>query len=105
MTERLWIVLIVAIVVVLVVFMLRRQLKNLVLKGLGMEAQVETHGPDSPENNRTSPPAGGVSITNFKQKGSRNEMKISRDGVNVDRAKQIGRDQKIVVGREDSETN
>lgn len=104
MTERFWIVLIVAIVVVLVVFMLRRQLKNLVLKGLGMEAQVETHGPDSTAIAQESTiRKGGVSITDFKQTGSQNVLDIGRGDVSVARTKQKGTGQEINVRSDDAE--
>jgi hypothetical protein len=75
--------------------MLRRQLKSLVLKGMGMEAEVQTHNVDAGPTNNAS--RGGVNIKDLEQTGSRNELNIGRDGVNVERTKQEGTGQKINV--------
>ena len=97
MSEKTWIILIVALTVVLVVIILRRQLKNLHVKGMGMEAKLETHS-DSPS---TDPKATGrrasVNIGDFNQTGFGNELNISRGDTNVERTKQIGKSQKISV--------
>ena len=96
MSEKFWIILVVTIAVLLVVFMLRRQLKSLVLKGMGMEAEVQTHGADNLPGNASSARA-SVNIKDFKQDGSGNELNIGRDDVNVERTKQKGIGQKINV--------
>lgn len=93
MSERFWIVLVVAVAVVVVVLILRRQLKSLILKGLGMEAEVQTHGGDSEPGDSH----GGVRIKDFKMLGRRNRLDISRDDVVVERTKQKGVDQEIRV--------
>jgi hypothetical protein len=98
MTEKLWIVLIVGVVVVLVVLILRRQLKKLALKGPGMEAEVETHGSDTADRKAAQPARkGGVRITDFKQTGSENVLDIGRGDVDVVRTKQKGTGQEIRV--------
>ena len=104
MSERFWIILVVAIVILLVVLMLRRKLKSLALKGMGMEAEVQTHNADSgagPKAEGAKQPS--VNIRDFSQDGSGNVLNISRDDVNVERIKQKGIDQKINVHSEKPE--
>lgn len=103
MTEKFWIILIVAVAVVVVVFILRRRLKSLDLKGMGMEAGVQTH--EEILNKSGEVRRAGVSIRGFKQTGSRNELNIGQKDVDVERTKQTGRDQKIVVRPEKPEAN
>ena len=98
MSERVWITLIVAFAIVLVVVILRRQLKSLVLKGMGMEAEVQTHSADPRISQPSSPgERPSVNISDVKQIGLRNKLNISRGDTNVERTKQIGKDQEINV--------
>jgi len=98
MSEKFWIIVVVAVAVLLVVFMLRRQLKSLALKGMGMEAKVQTHATNSGGTSKAS--AGrrhSVNISNLKLTGSGNELDISRGDVNVERTKLTGIGQKVKV--------
>lgn len=99
MSEKFWIILIVAVAVLLVVLMLRKKLKKLVLKGLGMEAEVETHVPDNARSNLTesvAPKRAGVNISNVNQHGSDNLIDVGRGDVNVEKIQQKDKG-KIIV--------
>ena len=105
MTQTFWIALIVAVAVVLVVLLLRRQLSSLFLKGMGMEARVETHGPDSQNaaRNTRAMTKGGVNISGFKQSGSNNKLDIARGDVNLEQTQQKGSGQEINVRADQAE--
>ena len=97
MSERVWIFLIVATAVVVVVFLLRKQLKTLLFKGGGIEAGLDTHGSlastDATPNRQAS-----VNISGNKLIGKRQGIEVTRTDVNVSDNKLKGEDQEIIVG-------
>jgi hypothetical protein len=105
MSEKVWVTLIVAVTVLFVVLMLRRQLRSLFLKGLGFHAEVQTHNVDSVvrSEDQSAGKSASVKISNFKQTGSRNVLDVKRDDVAVEKTTQKGLGHQINVGSDKSE--
>ena len=96
MTERVWIFLIVAIAIVAVVFLLRKQLSRLLFKGGGIEAEVATHSPLTSSDAQSSRQA-SVTISGNKLSGKRQGIEVDRSDTNVSGNKLKGEDQEILV--------
>ena len=95
MTERVWTFLIVAIAVVAVVFLLRKQLSRLIFKGGGIEAEVATHNPLTSADAQQS--QASVNISGNKLFGKRQAIEVDRSDTNVSDNKLKGEDQEIHV--------
>lgn len=101
MDNAIWIVLIVAVAVIVVLFMFRRDIRKFFLKASrdGVEAGLETRDPGQvfPPGGVPTGRAPGVTIKGNKQIGTKNEISVSRSSVNVEDNTQLGRDQSIEV--------
>jgi len=96
MTERVWILLIVAISIMVVVFLLRKKLSRLLFKGGGIEAEVTTHNPLGSADAQPSSQA-SVTISANKLIGKRQGIEVDRSDTNVSGNKLKGEEQEILV--------
>jgi hypothetical protein len=96
MTENVWIALIIAVAIVLVVILLRKQLSRLLFKGGGIEAEVATHTPPNQANDKSGRQV-SVNISGNKLTGKRHGIDVGRNDVNVSDNRLKGEDDKIVV--------
>lgn len=101
MDTTIWIALIVAVAVIVVLFMFRRNIRKFFVKASrnGIEAGLETRDPS-----QSPPPAEiapvhpyGVNIKGNTQAGSGNKISVGQSNVNVEDNTQVGRDQSIEV--------
>ncbi len=101
MSERFWIIVVVAVGVLLLILILRSQLKRLAFKVAGVEAEVETHGAESASRAAAEPikRRAGINISDVNQAGSDNVIDVGRDDVNIERLSQ--KDKNKVVVRPD----
>jgi len=92
MSETLWITLIIAVVVLVVLFMFRKQLQSFLFKANreGIQAELNTRDP-RPQGRAQ------VNITGNRQAGKDNAIDVGRSGVNVQDNKQRGSNNKITV--------
>ena len=98
MDSTIWIALIIAVAVVVVLFMFRRDIRKFFVKASrdGVEAGLETRDP-----NQNTPEVAdrsyGVNIKGNTQAGSGNKISVAQSDVNVEDNAQVGRDQSIEV--------
>ena len=103
MSDSVWIVLIIAVVVLVALFIFRRQLSSFFLKASkeGLEAKLETREPaartSSAEPTGETGGRASVNISGSRQVGRRNKMRVGRPDVNISDVDQFGTDQEIEV--------
>lgn len=100
MSEKVWLYLIVAIAVLLLVLILRRRLSRLFFKGAGIETGLETHAPvGTPDGgaNRSAVRSKGIRIFKNWQIGKGNKIQVGRADASVEENRQLGVDQEIVA--------
>lgn len=99
MTEKEIIYLIVAVTILLIIFMLRKQLKRFLFKGGGLEAEVETHDRAGNGPSRTqSSSQGGIHISGNKLKGKKNKINVGYSRANVEENRLKGEGNEINAG-------
>jgi hypothetical protein len=101
MNDTVLTVLIVAVAVIVVLFMFRRQLSRFFLRAdkKGLEARLETHNPGAIAKRSDS-----ITIKGNQQVGADNAIAIERSNVNMADNLQLGERQRITV-RPDSSTS
>ena len=101
MDNTTWIVLIVAVAIIVVLFMFRRDIRKFFVKASrdGVEAGLETRDPGQSPPPVATPPGHprSVNIKGNTQAGSGNKISVAQPNVNVEDNKQLGRDQSIEV--------
>lgn len=97
MSDNVWIVLIVALTVIVVLFLFRRQLSSFFLRAGkdGLETRLETR--DTPGNAPGDGSDASVNISGTRQIGRKNKIRVSRPDVNISQVDQIGSEQQIDV--------
>jgi hypothetical protein len=101
MSDTVLIALIVAVTLVVVLYMFRRQLSNFVFRAnkQGVEAQLSTRQPDAPDQTPPGPdPSPGVVIRGNVQRGRDHKIQVGRDNVQVRDNLQEGQRQEITAG-------
>lgn len=100
MSDSVLIVLIVALAVIVVLYMFRRQLGNFAFRAnrQGLEAQLSTRQPDAPEEAAAPAPSPGVVISGSVQRGRGHKIQVSRDNVQVRDTLQQGQGHEISAG-------
>jgi hypothetical protein len=103
MSDTVQIVLIVAVTIIIVLIIFRRQLSNFFFKANkeGIEASLKTHKPTSGSGQDGDKVPGSnsadVSIRNNRIIGKKNEIDVGREDVAVNDNLMIGKEQKIVA--------
>ena len=97
MSDTVLVVLIIAITVVVVLYLFRRQLSDFLIKANkdGLEAHLKTRGTEEIETSTGERP--GVQISGSRLIGKKNEIEVRRDDVRVDDSLLLGQEQKISV--------
>lgn len=106
MSNSAQIAMIVAVAVVIVLYLFRRQLSKFMLKFTkdGLETELTTHTPDAPKPALASPPAASrpVVIKGNIQEGADHVIDVRRGDVEVIENLQEGDRQEISVGPDES---
>ena len=102
MNEKIILWSIVALTVLIVLFMFRRQLKHFLFKAgsEGIEARLDTYEKESNrrESDQIQTP-GTINISRNRQVGKNNKIEVAQENVNVTENKQLGSNQEIKVKR------
>ena len=99
MSDTVLVVLIIAITVIVVLILFRKQLSRFFIRANkeGVEAELQTHEQEKPAGEKA-----GVSISGNKQIGRDNVIDVGRDNVEVEDNLQLGEGQQIKVRPEKS---
>jgi len=104
MSDTVWIVLIVAIVILIVLYLFRSRLSRFVVKASkgGIEADLQTR--DSSQASEVAGSASdkqaSVNISGNRQIGRRNVIEVGRGNINIAGNTQLGEDQKITTSQD-----
>jgi hypothetical protein len=97
-SETVWIVLIIAVAVIVVLYMFRGALASFFLKATqeGFEAGLETREQPPSDDQAEHSPA-DVNVSDTWQIGRKNKIAVGRSDTNVSKSRQIGEEQEITV--------